>query len=120
MKESSEPFSTIATELARLKCPFCSQGKLGLLLRCDLHADRCLFLAQCESCHMQYLVDMDTAALKDQAGSPQGALTGVSCPRCGSPDCTVKFQCTVASRRCAYEVVCPICQDPQVRPRSAV
>ena len=92
--------SDIQARLASLPCPFCGHGKLDLVLRCDARADECLFIARCESCHMQYLVDRDTGPFADAKGQPQVGVTKVTCPQCGGTDCSVSFRCTVASRRC--------------------
>ncbi len=117
MSESVGTLTDIQARLAALTCPFCKHGKLDLILRCDAHAPECLLIAQCESCHMQYLVDHDNGPLSGNKSQPQRGLTGVTCPQCGGTDCSVSFRCAVASRRCAYEVVCGTCRTTETQPR---
>jgi hypothetical protein len=113
MQKTSGIISDIQARLAGLACPFCGRGKLDLHLRCDVHADGCLFIAHCDSCRMQYTVDLDTAPSCDAQGQRQERITTVSCPCCGRQDCAVAFQCTVPSRRCGYKVQCRVCQSSQ-------
>jgi hypothetical protein len=117
MNGSAGTLSDIQTRLASLTCPFCEHGKLDLVLRCEAHADACLLIAKCESCHMQYLVDRDTGPFTDAKGQSQAGVTKVTCPPCGGTDCSVSFQCTVASRRCAYQVACATCRNTETQPR---
>ena len=99
----------LQARLAETPCPFCGQGRLDLVLRCDVHADGCLFMARCESCRMHYQVDPESVPFAAPAALEAENLSRVTCPRCGGSDCRMTFRCTVASRRCAYAVVCPAC-----------
>lgn len=109
MDDSIGLITDIQTRLAGQRCPFCAQGNLDLVLRCDVHADGCLFLVRCEFCQMQYSIDRSTVPFHAATGLPPGSLTQVTCPQCGSTNCRVTFRCTVPSRRCAYEVDCAVC-----------
>lgn len=119
MKSQAGIIGDIQASLARLACPFCKQGKLDLVLRCDVHAEECLFISRCQHCQMQYLVDLDSAPSLPVENQPQHPGAEMSCTRCGNSDCTVTFRCTVASRRCAYETVCAACQNAEARLRPA-
>lgn len=119
MNEPIGTLSDIQARVAGLTCPFCEQGKLDLVLRCDAHGPDCLLIAQCESCHLQYRVDRDVEPPLNTKAEPHEGDTAVVCSRCGSTDCTVSFRCTVASRRCAYAIVCATCQSLEVPSRPA-
>ena len=111
MNNNFDLICDIQARLARISCPFCAHGKLDLVLRCDAHADRCLFIARCQSCGMGYDVDLETTDLLDRKDPAQERFPKMICSRCGSAECTLTFRCTVASRSCAYEVLCTACGD---------
>ena len=111
MNDAFDQICDIQARLARISCPFCADGKLDLVLRCDVHADRCLFIASCQFCGMRYDVDLETTDLLDREHPAQERFPKMICPRCGSAECTLNFRCSVASRRCAYEVLCAACAD---------
>lgn len=77
MNETVGTLSDIQTRMASLACPFCEHGKLDLVLRCDAHADACLLIAKCESCHLQYRVDRDVEPPLNTKAEPHEGNTAV-------------------------------------------
>ncbi|MEX1245897.1 MAG: hypothetical protein WEB59_06385 [Thermoanaerobaculia bacterium] len=99
-----ETLTDVQARLAAMACPFCGERSLELRMQCDVHGEACVFVAMCESCSLQYLVD------RNAPPSAEGAsVTQLTCPRCGGPHCRLTFRCAVASRECRYEILCDSC-----------
>jgi len=84
----------VQLRLANLPCPSCGGRGLDLRIRCDLDETECLYVAICDGCATEYLIDRDSAPAK--IGDDQ--ICGV----CGSPDCCVTLSCDAVTHRCVY------------------